>query len=101
MKITLALLLSFITLTSVSQDFGKLCSEGIRHITGKNYEKAKKVFMDATQACSNDKEKAYSHANLAYSLQMCGELEAALKNYNIAIGIVGKEGALILQRANI
>ena len=37
MRTTLAILLSFITLTSVSQSFGDLCREGIKQITNKNY----------------------------------------------------------------
>ena len=40
MRTTLAILLSLITLTSVSQSFGDLCREGIKQITNKNYEKA-------------------------------------------------------------
>ena len=101
MRTTLAILLSFITLTSVSQSFGDLCREGIKQITNKNYEKARELFHEATLLGNSNEEKAYSHANLAYSHQMCGDLKKALDNYNTAISYESKEIALVLQRANI
>lgn len=89
------------TLTAVSQNFAELCNEGIKQITNKNYEKAQLLFAEAAATGTTNEEKAYAHANLAYSQQMCGDLVNALRNYNSAISHDSTEIALFLQRANI
>ena len=101
MKIIVTTLLLFITQVVFSQEFKALCNAGINDITNRNYKEAKENFRKATEISSNDKEKIYSFANLAYSQQMCGELEDALKSYNTAIGLDKEEITLIQQRANI
>ena len=71
--------------TLFSQEFRTLCNTGIKDIAGHRYKDAKENFKKAAELASNDKEKIYSYANLAYSQQMCGELADALASYNTAI----------------
>lgn len=101
MRITLSILLFILTLTAVSQDYRTLCNNGIKHIADRNYKEATKCFIKATELSNSEQEKTYAYANLAYSQQMCGELDNALSSYNKAIGDDKDKIALMLQRANI
>ena len=101
MRITATLLLFFLMYPLFSQEFRTLCNEGIKNIAEHKYKDAVENFRKATEVSSNDNEKIYSYANLAYSQQMCGELEEAISNYNTAIALDKNETTLIQQRANI
>lgn len=98
--LTIALLLVFTQAVS-SQQFRTLCSDGIKHIADRHYDKAAECFRKATELGSTDQERTYAFANLAYSQHMCGDLHKALKSYNSAIGDDTGKIALMLQRANI
>ena len=101
MRISVSILLLIVTLTAIAQDYRALCNEGIKHIADRKYREAASSFQKATELNNSEQEKTYAYANLAYSQQMCGELEKALKSYNIAIGDDTDKIALMLQRANI
>lgn len=101
MRYTVLILLLVLTQTLSSQIFRTLCNDGIKHITNRNYKEAVACFQKATEQSSTEQEKTYAFANLAYSQQMCGELQKALKSYSSAIGDDCNKIALMLQRANI
>ena len=101
MRIFFSTLLLALTMSLFAQDFRTLCNSGIKHIADRNYKKATECFMKATELGENEQELTYAYANLAYSQQMCGELDKALKSYNTAIGNDNSKIALMLQRANI
>ena len=101
MRISVSILLLIVTLTAIAQDYRTLCNEGIKHIADRKYREAASSFKKATELSNSEQEKTYAYANLAYSQQMCGDLEKALKSYNIAIGDDTDKIALMLQRANI
>lgn len=101
MRIFFSILLLTLTFTAFSQDYRTLCNNGIKNIADRKYKEATNCFKKATELSSSEQEKTYAYANLAYSQQMCGELEKALKSYNTAIGNDKDKIALMLQRANI
>ena len=90
-----------LALTTIAQDYRTYCNNGIKHISDRNYKKATECFRKATELSNSEQEKTYAYANLAYSQQMCGELNNALESYNTAIGDDKDKIALMLQRANI
>lgn len=101
MRYTIIILLLILAQTVSSQVFRTLCSDGIKHIANRNYKEAAECFQKATEQSSNEQERTYAFANLAYSQQMCGDLRKALKSYNSAIGNDMNRTALMSQRANI
>ncbi len=101
MRYTVIILLLILTQTVSSQIFRTLCNDGIKHISNRDYKEAAACFQKAAEQSSTEQERTYAFANLAYSQQMCGELQKALKSYNIAIGENCDKVALMLQRANI
>lgn len=86
---------------AAAQDFGVLCNEGIRHLRKQQFEEAAACFEKASVKATNNNEKVYAHANLAYSYRMYGNIEKALHNYNAALEIEKEETTLLQQRAEI
>lgn len=86
---------------ATAQEFRTLCNEGIKHLRKQQYEEAAACFKKASAKTTNDNEKVYVHANLAFSYRMYGNLEDALSNYNTALEIEKNETTLLQQRAEI
>ena len=101
MRFTLTVLFFVLVQTMSAQVFRTLCNDGIKLIADRKYKEAAECFQKAAEEYSTEQEKTYAYANLAYSQQMCGELQKALKSYNHAIGNDRNKVALMSQRANI
>ena len=101
MKNILSLTLLLIAITIKAQDYNSICQKGIGHIKENDYSQAITCFEEATAYSSNNYEKVYALANLAYSYQMLDELPKALKEYDKALEIAPNEMTLLQQRANI
>ena len=101
MRIILSFTILLVTIAINAQNYNSVCEEGIAHIKDNNYSKAASYFEEALTYSSNNYEKVYALANLAYSYQMLNELPKALKEYDKALEIVPNELTLLQQRANI
>lgn len=101
MRNAIIILLLILTQATSAQIYRTLCNDGIKHIANRDYKQATECFLKAVEQSSTEKEKTYAYANLAYSQQMCGDLQKAIKSYDSAIGDDKSKIALILQRANI
>ena len=101
MRIILSLTLLVITIAIKAQNFNSICHKGIEYIKENDYSNAVTCFEEATKCSTNDYEKVYALANLAYSYQMLNELPKALKEYDKALEIAPGELTLLQQRANI
>ena len=101
MRIILSLTLLLITITIKPQNYNSICQKGIEYIKDNDYSQAALCFEEAAACSSNNYEKTYALANLAYSYQMLNDLQKALKEYDKALEIAPNEMTLLQQRANI
>ncbi|MBR5593794.1 MAG: tetratricopeptide repeat protein [Bacteroidaceae bacterium] len=101
MKTILSFTLLFIALAIKAQNYNEICQKGIGHIKENDYAQAAVYFEQAVAYSSNNNEKIYALANLAYSYQMQNELQKALKEYDKALEVAPSELTLLQQRANI
>ena len=101
MRTRLTLLSLFFVIIATAQSYNEICQKGIEHIKHNNFNEATLCFEKAVTQSSNDREKIYALANLAYSHHVSGNLTQALDNYGKALEIVPNETTLLQQRANI
>ena len=101
MRTRLTLLSLFFVIIAAAQSYNEICHKGVEHIRNNNFKEASLCFEKAVKQSSNDRERIYALANLAYSHQATGNLAKALDSYGKALEITPKEMTLLQQRANI
>ena len=101
MRVYFTFMIMFLTGTLLAQDFNKLYDEGSAAFARGEYNKATDLFGKALLKGSNNKEKVFALASLAYSQQAEGKLQYALESYDKAIEIAGAAPLLLLHRAKL
>ena len=101
MRTRLTLLSLFFVIIATAQSYNDFCRQGLESIKQNQFDEASLCFEKAVAQSSNDREKIYALANLAYSHQVSGNLVKALDSYDKALKIAPEEITLMQQRANI
>ena len=101
MRTRLTLISLFFVIIATAQSYNEVCHKGIEYIKNNSFKEATQCFEKAAMLSSNNREKVYALANLAYSYHASGDIVNALDGYGKALEITPKEMTLLQQRANI